>query len=150
MRIAAAGWLLLCPLALAAAGCSKPTGPPLVSVGGTVTLDSKPLSGAQVAFVPTGSTPGQDARGYTDKEGRYKVISRHGTGAPVGQYRVAISKLVMPDGSDFPLDSDVGPADSPARETLPPRYQDLQQTVLTATVPEGGTDKLDFALKTGR
>ncbi len=52
----------------------------------------------------------------------------------------------MPDGSDFPLDSDVAPMDSPAKEVLPGIYSDMDQTTLKATVPEGG-GTIDFALK---
>lgn len=140
-----------CSLGLAAAGCGggNPDMPELVPAGGKVTMDGTPLAGAQVTFVPAGATPGNDAGGRTDEEGRYEIESRHGTGAPVGQYRVVITKLVMPDGSDFIPTEDVSPMDSPARQVLPAQYSDADRTVLEATVPEGGSDGLDFALEGG-
>ncbi len=69
-------------------------------------------------------------------------------GVPVGEYRVTIIKLEMPDGSDFPANSDIAPMDSPARQILDDRYSDDRQTILTATVPVGG-DEIDFPLESG-
>lgn len=137
------------PLALlAAAGCSgqDPNLPPLVPAAGTVTLGGKPLSGAQVTFTPAGATRGTGAEGRTGKDGRYELSSAHGRGAAAGEYRVTIAKLVMPDGSDYAPGAGVGPADSPAREVLPPRYSDPHRTTLTATVPAAGSGTIDFAL----
>jgi len=99
-----------------------------------------------VTFVPTGATRGPVAEGRTDPQGRYELASQQGRGAAPGAYRVTIMKLVMPDGSDYTPEAGVGPADSPARQVLPPRYSDLQRTTLTATVPEEGSSSLDFAL----
>jgi len=139
-------------LGVVSAGCGGGAAdlPELVPAGGKVTLDGAPLAGAQVTFVPVGTTRGNDVNGYSDEAGRYELESRHGAGAPVGEYRVVITKLVMPDGSDFPVDSDVPPMDSPARQILPPQYSDFDQTVLKATVPQGGSHRLDFALEADR
>ena len=74
-----------------AAGCGGKVSnqPPLMPVSGTVTLDGKPLSGIMISFVPTGSTRGTGAGGYTDKAGKYELTAMHGgKGTPVGQYRV--------------------------------------------------------------
>jgi hypothetical protein len=141
--------LLLSGLLLPAAGCRgrDPNLAPLVPAGGTVTLDGKPLAAAQVTFIPAGSTKGNGASGQTDQAGRYQLESNHGRGAVAGQYRVTIAKLVMPDGSAYSPALGVGPIDSPARQVLLPCYNDPQQSRLTATVTEGGSDKLDFALK---
>lgn len=123
--------------------------PPLVPVEGTVTLDQKPLSGAMLTFLPTGATRGGGATGYTDQAGNYELQSPDGrAGVPVGEYRVIVTKLVMPDGSDFPVNSEIAPMDSPARQVLPDRYSDDRQTKLTATVPERG-DTINFALASG-
>jgi hypothetical protein len=112
-----------------------------------VTLDDKPLANATLQFVPDGSTIGTGSGGATDAEGKYTLRTAHsGVGAPVGQYRVIISKFKRPDGSDFPLDSPEGPMDAGADESLPPQYSDAVQTKLTATVPDGG-GTIDFPLR---
>lgn len=120
---------------------------PLVPVHGAVTLDGKPLGNTMVTFVPAGNTKGQGASGVSDAEGKYELaVSAKQKGTPVGEYRVVASKLIMPDGSDFPRNSSVAPIDSPARESLPPCYSNADKTILKATVPEGGTT-VDFPLK---
>jgi hypothetical protein len=140
---------LLALLAASHTGCGGHNAglPKLVPVSGRVTLDHKPLSGAMVAFIPAGNTRGRGATGYTDAQGRYELHDPEGQkGAPAGEYRVIVTKLLMPDGSDFPLDSGVAPIDSPARQILPARYSDDRQTTLKALVgDQGGT--LDFALE---
>jgi hypothetical protein len=116
-------------------------------VTGTVTLDGSPLSGAVVSFRPAGATAGTVLTGRTAADGRYTLgATRRGATIAAGEYKVTISKLVMPDGSDFPADSPVAPIDSPARESLPPDYSDPERTTLTALVPEGG-GTVDFPLK---
>ena len=95
-------------------------------VSGTVTLDGKPLSGVMVSFIPTGSTRGTGAGGYTDKAGKYELTATHGgKGTPVGEYRVLAAKLVMPDGSDFPVGSNIPPIDSPAKQVFARQIQRL-------------------------
>lgn len=140
-------WILAFTTA-AGIGCGGPDPklPRLVPASGRVTLAGKPLAGALVTFTPTGSTRGSPAEGRTDQQGRYELACQHGRGAAPGSYRVTIMKLVMPDGSDYVPEAGVGPADSPARQMLPPRYSDLQRTTLTASIPEGGSSTLDFAL----
>jgi hypothetical protein len=136
-------------LSLLAVGCGgeNPNLPALVPVSGTVTLDGKPLGGAMLSFAPVGDTRGNGAEGYTEPDGTFKLSSPpRGEGAAVGQYQVIIRKLVMPDGSDFPRNSDVAPMDSEAKETLSPKYSDAEQTTLTANVPEGG-GIINFDLK---
>ncbi len=139
---------LLAVMLLVGLGCRgrDPNLPRLVPASGRVTLADKPLTGAMVTFVPTGQTRGPIAEARTDQEGRYELVCPQGRGAAVGDYRVTIRKWVMPDGSDYVPQAGVGPDDSPARQVLPPRYSDLQQTTLTATIPEGGSNTLDFAL----
>ncbi len=141
-------WYAACVLSaavFAAVGCGGPDldFPELVPVEGTVTQDGEPLSSVHVMFTPTGQTRGQGAMGFTDEEGRYTLSTQYGEGAPVGQYDVVLSKLVMPDGSDYEPKPGEGPMDSPAREVLPPRYSNPEASELTATVPEGG-DEIDF------
>jgi hypothetical protein len=139
-------------LPIIAAGCSAAVeGPPFVPVEGTVLLDSKPLSGAEVTFEPQGDTPGHLALfGRTDAAGKFSLHTPDGkrTGAAVGEYKVVVNKLVRPDGSDFIPDPNSGPMDTGGfREVLPVSYSDTAQSQLTATVPDGGTKTLEFKLK---
>ena len=144
--------LAICLAAAAWAGCHRADGdgPKQVPVSGIVTLDGKPLAKATLTFIPVGETRGAGATGRTDKEGRYQLTYARGRmGTPAGQYRVAISKRLMPDGKEVPDDDKTPPIESPASESLPPRYSNEQDSTLLATVPpDGGT--LDFALKSKR
>jgi hypothetical protein len=63
-----------------------------------VTLDGKPVDGATVVFVPTG-TPAYGAYAITDSSGRFTLKSSETvTGAVPGGYLVQVTKLV-PDTS---------------------------------------------------
>lgn len=135
---------------VAVVGCGRNASdlPKLAPVAGTVTLDGKPLSGATVVFVPTGSTHGTGANGRTDQAGRYELAKRSGEkGSPTGEYRVVITKLVMPDGSDFPVDSAVAPINSSAKQILPVKYSMAGKTVLRAKVGDSA-NVIDFPLST--
>jgi hypothetical protein len=132
-------------------GCNTgQPGPKLVPAGGTVTLDGKPLGAADVMFVPQDETKGQGGAARTDATGKFELLSqdRKKKGAAVGSYRVIISKLVKPDGTDFIPDPNSGPMDTGGfKELLPATYSDPNQTSLTAEVPDGGAAGLEFKLK---
>ena len=131
---------IFCTLVVVGLGCGKDQNLlPLVPVTGTITLDGKPLDSASVMFIPVGTTKGNGATGYTNEQGKYELSTPKGDrGAPVGEYRVVISKMLMPDGTPYSGQSGLAPMDSPAREVLPPRFSDDTQTKVKATVPEGG------------
>lgn len=142
-------WFVAGLVGLLVCGCSRPSGPAVVPVSGTVTFDGKPLKGATLRFIPTGATPGGGANGFTKPDGTYELTGiRGGAGTSPGEYKVVISKRVNPDGSA--PDPNIPPIESPAKEVLPPQYSDESRSTLTKTVPEkGGT--IDFALlKAGR
>jgi hypothetical protein len=72
-----------------------------VPVSGTVTLEGKPLVGAQISFSPVSTnaqaTPGTD---ITGSSGYYKVMTANGrSGVAPGKYKVVISKTALPPGS---------------------------------------------------
>jgi len=138
---------VLCPVALAW-GCGKPVDPSLVPVSGTVTVDGQPLANATVTFIPKDGTPGFGGTGKTDVTGKYTLAGSRDNvpGIPPGEYRVAISKRLMPDGSEVPANDNTPPMMSPARESLPVGYSNPATTQLTATVKAGG-GPIDFALK---
>jgi hypothetical protein len=130
------------------AGCgADPGAADLAPVEGTVYLNDQPLADAVVTFTPAGSTKGVVSTGRTGADGRYtlKTVRGH-EGAAVGEHKVVISKLVLPDGSALGPDAGVGQMDSQAKELLPAAYSSAEQTTLTATVKTGGPP-LDFRLK---
>jgi hypothetical protein len=137
------GLLLLAALT----GCGDPNQPKLVPVKGVVTLDGQPLSGAVVTFMPGATTPAGGGSGRTGKDGSYKLtFLRGGTGVPSGEYKVVISKLVLPDGKEVPANTTKSPLELQATETLPPRYSMPDQSTLGVNVLEaGGT--FDFPLQ---
>lgn len=131
-----------------AVGCgggadAKPL-PVTVPVSGLVTLDGQPLASATVTFIPQGQTKGTDCKGMTDESGKYVLKQQHGTeGAPPGNYKVVISRLLRGDGT--PLPKEGGGDGGIATETLSRRYSDITKTKLTAVVPEkGGEFKFDL------
>lgn len=127
----------------------------LVSVTGTVLLDGKPLSRVAVNFHPANLADGGEAAvGVTDETGKYALStsipgSPQGpvAGALPGEYRVFITKLVMPDGSA--VAADVTDADAEAmnaRQLLPPKYSHFENSQLKGAVKPEPT-VIDFELK---
>lgn len=130
-------------------GAKGPKLPPTVPVMGVVKVNGVPLPKATVTFVPVGVTKGTGAQATTDESGKYEASAIHGEkGAPLGTYRVAISKLVLPDGSEIPPDSKEAPITLNARDLLPAEYSSLEYSTLKANVPPGG-GAIDFDIPAG-
>jgi len=134
-------------------GVVEPNWPDTVPCEGTVTFDGKPLTDAQVLYIPDASTTGQGGSGSTDASGKYSLSSRNGKGETVtgvipGKYRVAFSRMVKADGSVWTPDptNSSGPATFGAREELPLKYSNPASSVQLAEVKAGGPP-IDFALK---
>ena len=128
-------------LTVAVTGCfggsSSPPPPPTIPVVGTVTWNGQPLSNASIIFLPRAETAGQECSGITDANGRFELKHPLGAvGAPPGEYSVVVSRLVDSKGQPITPDPNVPPADLGAVESLPPKYSDVTQTTLTATVPK--------------
>lgn len=137
------------PLIVAAAiGCNTgKAAPKLHPITGTVILNGKPLPGADVTFIPLGDTVGIRSAGRTSPDGTYELLCQRGKekGAVEGQFKVTISRRLMPDGSPVPEDDKTPPIESPARESLPAIYSDQFKTVLKTTVPSSGP--VDFKIQ---
>src|SRR5437868_13995299 len=82
---------------LSAYGCGSSGGnlPKTVPATGVVTLDGKPVDGAQVVLVPPeGSTTG--AFGVTDSGGHFSLRAfEQKDGAIPGEYKVQVSKTIQ-------------------------------------------------------
>jgi hypothetical protein len=140
--------VVIASVSLTSGACgSSSKGPAVVPVSGVVTLDGKPLAGAQVTLIPQGATAGQAAMGRTDAAGVFEVVTvdRQEKGAAEGSYRVLISKKVNPDGTDFMPKPDDDPMLASYKEMLPEVYWDETKSMLSAEVPAGGA-KLEFKL----
>jgi hypothetical protein len=134
-----------------AIGCgSGDSGP---AVEGVITLDGQPLANANIQLIPQGSNMGQTGFGRTDASGKFEISSADGKqqGTAPGDYKVVISKLVNPDGTDFVARADEDPGLANYKELLPPLYSNPEQTKLTAKIPAEGKKDLNFKLtKSGR
>lgn len=122
-------------------GCND-SGLDLAPVGGTVTLDGKPVPEAAVLFLPDDPTMGPPASGTTDDQGRFTLNTANRPGAAVGPHKVAISKdetTMIPQRRGFPLYK--------TTYTIPPKYADTQSSGLVATV-EDDDNTIDFQLTT--
>ena len=124
---------------LGLAGCGS-SGPDLLNVTGTVTMDEKPLPDAWVQFVPQ-TTDGRYARpssGMTDEDGYYELeYSTSRTGTLPGQYIVSI---MTGRGADNDATGNPVPA---VPETVPMAYN--YESELTAEVSADNT-VFDFDL----
>lgn len=137
---------LVAILALAAAGCGKGSGPKVVPVSGTVTIDGKPAPNIAVVFQPVASgkeEAGMGSTGVTDAQGRF-TLTLTGTdkrpGAVVGRHRVTFSGAATQRAE---TDDTVRPG---VPDPVPARYREKP---LEFEVPAGGTDKADFKLESG-
>jgi hypothetical protein len=136
------------------AGCGR-SGPTLVPVNGTVSLDGQPLAFKSLLFIPDEGTPGNGAGGYTNGDGEYSLIAvvfgatRDFDGCPPGRYRVVVSEPTIPiTEADFgPVDAydegdepavAVGPVSNPVTREVPEIYASEQSTPLLLEVPKAG------------
>jgi hypothetical protein len=132
-------------IVLAQIGCGAPEKPipeGLVPVTATVTLDGKPVGGANVSLMPTGGQ-GMYAGGVTDENGviEFHTADGQAKGAMPGDYQVVVSRLVMPDGSTAVPTGDKSPLQleiEGAKESLPKPYTDMATSKLKTTVPADG------------
>ena len=138
---------LFCMYTLLISGCGGATVevPELSPVSGIVTLDEKPIEGVLIVYVPNNGIPGDGSVAVTDADGKYTLNHRSGQpGIQAGQYAVTFSKFVLKDGSA--VASDIQPESVGARQLLPKRYTNPENSKQKATVKkEGGT--FDFSLK---
>ncbi|WP_406698611.1 carboxypeptidase-like regulatory domain-containing protein [Singulisphaera sp. Ch08] len=152
-RFRAAVWTMGL-LLLGAIGCGdkgQKSTLPLTITSGKVTLNGKPLPEAELEFIPVGDTKGQGGAAVTNEDGRYMATTPFGEeGLIAGDYKVIVSKRVLPEGVHFdtPPDKTLPPADNPYQEILPPKYSDRMSTTLTMKVSSSGDSMNNFLLET--
>ena len=141
-------WRLIALLSAGlATGCGADTShlPRTVPARGVVTLDGKPVDGAQVVLIPSGEGA-TGAYGTTDASGRFSLRAYdEKEGAIPGEYKVQVSKTVQVKVEGAPGSLDGG---DPVRfdYAVPARYTSAQSSGLTATIPESGATDLRFEL----
>jgi hypothetical protein len=136
---------LLSALAIVA-GCDSSTkGPQTYPVTGQVTLDGQPVAAADVAFLPSPSTPDAvPAQAVTDENGRFEVVSLFDqgrtsqAGMTAGTYGVQVTQLKPPP-------SNAGLSQAP-RNMLPQKYASPATSGLSATVVPDGENQFIFEL----
>jgi hypothetical protein len=137
-------WRLAVLVCAAVCGCGK-SGPPTVQtmpVKGKITLDGKPLAGAEVVFSVV--DPPAVFAGRTKEDGTYELQGLAGTESSLaGDCKVTVSRMVKPDGS--PLGAGEAPANVGATEQVPAKYSQIDTTTLSKNVPPGG-GSFDFDL----
>lgn len=141
-----------CIIAMCLVGCGEATsGPEMADVSGTVTLDGKPLLGAEIFFVAKGF----EGYGRIKEDGRYSLVR----GAPVGSCKVFIREAPEMPGPTGGVDMSMegmgeeqmkamgeGAEGKKVKPLLPPEYSDPKSSKLTYDVPAGGTTTADFKL----
>jgi hypothetical protein len=96
-RFVTHGLLLLIVAALAGCSPSDPLG--LAPVTGVVTYRGKPLDHGKVVFTPQSGTPGPQAVGELDAQGRFRMRTAGRDGAAAGKHLVTVHcrRIVTPE-----------------------------------------------------
>ena len=83
----------------------------------------------------------------TDMDGSFQIVGNTGNGIPVGQYKVVVSKMALPDGT-VPKGEQLVLAQQQGllRNVLPGVYEDRASTPLRATL-RGGNNTVNLELK---
>jgi hypothetical protein len=132
-------------------GCGKKLkNLPVSYVEGLVTLDSEPLSDANVVFMPAKQDTGETARGKTDSNGIYKLTSINGDpdkGALPAEYVVMIwkseTRVVDPPRYDKEADAYIS---HEAVDVVPAVYAEPKSTPFAFTVEKVEKNQFDLPL----
>jgi hypothetical protein len=155
-------FLLALPLVV---GCSQEF--PYGEVEGVATLDGKPLTHAEVVFMPDPEkgTRGRRSVALTDKNGHYRIASDLGReGAPVGFHRVIINDMLVPKLGMIPVavtPEEAGPTRGPIglkapttpanpdqkKSRFPEAYADAIRTPFRGIEVKAGSQTIDLKLK---
>ena len=133
---------------LVAAGCGGGNLPRTVPARGVVTLDGKPVEGAQVVLVP--DPQGPDAVGgfgASDSSGRFSLRAFDAKdGVIPGAYKVQVSKTVQTK-LEGPAPSTLDGGDNVKYEFgVPGKYTGIETSGLSCKIPDNGNTDLKFEL----
>lgn len=130
--------VMLGALLISFSGCGGADRPKLVKVTGQVTLNGEPLSGAAIMLQRDPPDPqyGRPSRGMTDLSGNFSGSTyAEGDGIPPGKYKVAITKLEVPEeyNSEGPEENQ-----PPVKYITPFIYSDPERSGLTVEITSKG------------
>lgn len=133
--------ILLPAICLAAQGCGGAG--PTATISGRVTLDGKPVVGANVRLVPTSEVNLGTLVATTDADGKF-AISRDAAGgsARPGKYDVTIEKSSEVPATDGGMTT--------AKDELPEITRELQKKGLSVEIAPGTNDLAPFAFGKNR
>lgn len=131
-------------LCLVSIGCG-PSGPPLGTVSGTVTMDGEPLSSALVTFTPAAG--GRSSTGKTDASGKYELAFVDSKGALIGSHNVSVTTLTEVAAS-APVSSD---SEEYAKQAMGGGQSDYDSAKVTEPIPAkyNTATTLTFEVKPG-
>lgn len=116
-------------------GCG-PSGPAMVPVSGTVTLDGTPVEGASVMLAPTAT--GRPAQGTTDAAGKFQLTTdKPGDGAVEGEYEVTVTGVRTTGAAVNPDGTSGDPSQYREEWFLPKKYARRDTSGLRQTVAKG-------------
>ena len=127
-------------------GCSKGSNlPKTVPASGVVTLDGKPVEGAQIVLIPDGEGA-TGAYGTSDAGGRFALRAyEEKDGAIPGSYKVQVSKTI-----EVKLAGAKGSVDGgdPVRyeHGVPGKYTGARTSGLSTTIPDAGIRDIKLEL----
>lgn len=130
--------LILCVVAGCSSSSSAPPELPSSIVTGLVSLDGKPVIGAQVVFVPIEDTKGFGGSTITDASGNYtidKTALPGAAGIPEGKYKVTVAPVHIPEDPTLAAEFNVPPG---AVKSLPKSYAAPESSPLETVVVAGG------------
>jgi len=142
---AAAAWFLV--------GCGE-SGPKLVPVSGTVTLNGKPLEGASVAFQPDASLQdGLPAGDVTGPDGNYRANTKGRSGVMPGKYKVVVTKTLIdpakirPEFKDDPAMAQLSLGPMEGKTAAQRKKEVIEGSFEREVPPEGGPQDFDVKAK---
>jgi hypothetical protein len=139
--------LVVGSLALLSCGCSGGGS----KITGSVTLESQPLSGATVVFLPVGDKYSPGERTKTGADGKFTIIPRKGATEALapGKYVVLITRMVDKNGK-VPSDEQYGMMEMSGElhNQLPDKYNDKNNPqAITVDIQAGDNDLKPFDVK---
>jgi hypothetical protein len=132
---------VVCSSVLAICGCTGSSGPETVEVVGTITMDGKPIEGANVIFHPIGTATNVLAsQATTNADGRFELSTHVGKGefkrgVVPGEYAVAVAKLDT---------AAIAKTYAPPSNLLPKRFANPETSELKATVAADQVNDFPF------